>query len=201
MTTVEWRLSVKDSEKSMANMGDFLISVSDWLEIHAGLAAWAQAVGASAGIAVAIALPWAQRRHDRSLQAHALATVLVAELADLLARVKMVAEVLDDAVLSVTAEAPRIEADPRGALVTELSIPEPPVLAASPHQLHLLGRGGVEVQMALMAVRRFSATIGDEARRWGSIDPGPLRDQLAAVERQLEKAWTRADHVRQGRIL
>jgi len=182
-------------------MGDFLVSASDWLEIHAGLAAWAQAAGATAGIAAAILLPWAQRRHDRSLQCHSLATALVAELGDLLQRAHAVAAVLDDAIRSVSDEAPRVVADPDGALIADLSLPEPPVMAASPHQFYLLGRGGAEVQMALAGIRRFSLMLRDEARRWGSIDPHQFAAELKTVERQIDKAWTRTDHLRQGRIL
>ena len=182
-------------------MGDFLVSASDWLEIHVGLAAWVQAAGASAGIAAAILLPWSQRRQDRTLQCHLLATVLVAELADLIERSHLVAAVLDDAVRSVSEEEPRVMADPDGALVADLSLPEPPVMAASPHQFYLLGHAGAEIQLALAAIRRFSGGLRDEARRWGSIDPRQFAAEIRVVERQLDKAWTRADHIRQGRIL
>ena len=182
-------------------MGDFLVPASDWLEIHAGLAGWAQAVGGIAGIVAAILLPWAQRRHDRSLQCHSLATALVAELVELLRRTRVVAEVLDDAIQSVSDDAPRVQADPDSALVADLSLPEPPVMAASPHQFYLLGRAGAEVQMALSAIRHFSTTLRDESRRWGSIDPRQFAADLEMVERQLDKAWSRTDHLRQGRIL
>jgi len=182
-------------------MSDFLIAASDWLEIHVGLAAWAQAAGTTAGMAVAVLLPWRLRMQERALQRQALAAAVIGELTELGERARRAAVILDEAIATISPTAPRVVAEPDGVLVADLSLPALPVTAASPHQMHLLGRAGADVQAAQWGAHRFTAAVREEAGRWGSLDPYEFADRLAAVERLIEKAWTRVDHVRQGRIL
>jgi hypothetical protein len=182
-------------------MLDAIVALGDWMELHPGLAAWLQALGMTGAIMAAMVVPWAQRRNDRLLQGRTLAAAVAVEVADLRARILAAARTLEAAGAGMSERTARIIVEPQGAMVATLLIPVPPVMAASVHQLYLLGWAGGDVQMLVSLVMRFTAAVTESVRHWGSIDPQELSEMLSPAETIADKAAVKLERLRQGRIL
>ena len=182
-------------------MVDAIVALGDWMELHPGLAAWLQAVGMTGAIVAALVVPWAQRRNDRLAQGRTLAAAVSVEVSDLRIRIGAATRALDAAVVGMPEKTARIIIGEDGEILSSLYIPVPMVISASLHQLYLLGWAGGDVQALVSLIKIFSDAVDLSIRQWGSIDPRELSDMLAPAEIMVEKASTKLERLRNGRLI
>jgi hypothetical protein len=188
-------------------VSDWPANLADWMEHHSGIAAWAQAVGATLAVIAAVLVPALQARHarqqleaDRRLRAKSLAIAIYPELLHIRVAHRLIRRRLQELTGRRAGDHPSRSAISGAELADEskrLTIPITDVLRGLVPSFYLLGEPiGPQVQKCIGRSMKYNdllngmfglATVRHLPRLQAFIDSG-LR-QVETCIAGIEQTW------------
>lgn len=152
-------------------MSGWVTQTETWIEQHAGVAAWVQAIGATLAVATAVVVPAMQARHarqqreaDRRLRAKSLAIALYPDLLHIRAAYRRLHRLLQAQIAAGRPEGDAAAADSAGGTLAEqagrFTIPITEALRAMVPEFYLLGEPiGPEVQKCIGRSMKYNEVL------------------------------------------